>query len=156
MALVQLPFAMPFMWADTLLAAEQLYLLRLLSWGAASVLAGTALLAWHLIGRRGTALVQHFAIQTATWGTAELALGAAAYTSLALRDIAGATRLDRLLWLNIGLSVGFSLTGVVLVATGWYVGGVRRNSLAGAGMGVIVQGVALCILDLLLAAQISR
>src|SRR5471032_2392737 len=127
---------MPFMWADTLLAAEQLYLVRLVFWGAASVLVGTALLAWHLIGRRGTSLVQHFAIQTAAWGAAELAAGAAAYTSLALRDVAGATRLDRLLWLNIGVSVGFMLAGVVLVVTGWCVGGARRNSLAGAGMGV--------------------
>jgi hypothetical protein len=147
---------MPFMWADTLLAAEQLYLVRLLSWGAASVLAGTALWAWHLVGRRGTSLIQHFAMQTAVWGAAELAFGAAAYGALALRDVAGATRLDRLLWLNIGLSLGFSLTGVVLAATGWCVGGARRNSFAGAGMGVIVQGAALCILDLLLATQISR
>jgi len=147
---------MPFMWADTLLAAEQLYLVRLLSWGAASVLAGTALLAWHLVGRRGTSLIQHFAIQTAAWGAVELAFGAAAYGALALRDVAGATRLDRLLWLDIGLSLGFLLTGVVLAATGWCVGGARRNSLAGAGMGVIVQGAALSILDLLLATQISR
>ena len=147
---------MPFMWADTLLAAEQLYLVRLVFWGAASVLVGTALLAWHLIGRRGSSLVQHFAIQTAAWGVAELALGAAAYALLALRDVASATRLDRLLWLNIGLSVGFMLAGVVLAVTGWWVGGARRNSLVGAGMGVIVQGTALCILDLLLAVQISR
>jgi hypothetical protein len=147
---------MPFMWADTLLAAEQLYLVRLLVWGAASTLMGTALLAWHLMGRRGTSLIQHFGIQTAVWGTAELAFGASTYASLALRDVAGATRLDRLLWFGVGLSVGFVMAGMVLVATGWWVGGARRNSLAGAGMGIVVQGAALCILDLLLATQISR
>jgi hypothetical protein len=147
---------MPFMWADTLLAAERLYLVRLLSWGAASTLAGTALLAWHLMGRRGTSLIQHFAIQTAAWGAAELLLGAVAYASLALRDVASATRLDRLLWLGIGLSAGLVLAGMALVATGWFVGGTRRNALAGAGMGVVVQGTAHCILGLLLAAQISR
>lgn len=144
------------MWADTLLAAERAYLLRLLAWGAASVLAGTALMAWHLMRHRGTLLIQHFAIQTAAWGAVELAFGAVAYTSLALRDVTGATRLDRILWLNVGLSLGFLLVSIVLIVTGWWLGGTRRNGVVGAGMGVLVQGAALCILDLVLAAQISR
>jgi len=38
--------SMPYMWADTLQAAERAHLLRLLLWAAASILAGTALLAW--------------------------------------------------------------------------------------------------------------
>jgi hypothetical protein len=147
---------MSFMWADTLLAAERAHLLRLLAWGATSVLVGTALLAWHLIRGRGTSLIQHFAIQTVAWGAAELAFGAISYSSLALRDLAGATRLDRFLWLNIGLDVGYLLVGLVLIGTGWRFGAGRRNGIVGAGAGVIVQGAALFLLDLMLATQISR
>jgi hypothetical protein len=147
---------MSFMWADTLLAAERAHLLRLLAWGAASVLVGTALLAWHLIRGRGTSLIKHFAIQTAAWGAAELAFGAIAYSSLRLRDLAGATRLDRFLWLGIGLDVGFVLVGLVLIVTGWRFGEEHRNGIVGAGSGVVVQGAALFLLDLMLATQISR
>jgi hypothetical protein len=142
------------MWADTLLAAERAHLLRLLVWGATSVLVGTALLAWHLIRGRGTSLIKHFAIQTTAWGAAELAYGALAFSSLAFRDVSGATRLDRFLWLNIGLDVGYLLAGLVLIVTGWRLG--RHYGVIGAGTGVVVQGAALFLLDLILATQISR
>jgi hypothetical protein len=145
---------MQFMWADTLLAAERAHLLRLLAWGAMSVLVGTALLAWHLIRGHGTSLIRQFAIQTAAWGTAELAFAAIAHASLQLRDLAGATRLDRFLWLSIGLDVGLVLVGFVLIATGWRLG--RRNDVIGAGAGVVVQGAALFLLDVILATRISR
>jgi hypothetical protein len=70
------------------------------------------------------------------------------------RDIASATRLDRVLWLNIGLDAGYVLVGITLVMAAWRLG--RRFGLVGAGIGVVVQGVALALLDLMLAAQISR
>lgn len=142
------------MWADTLLATERAHVLRLVAWGAASVLVGTALLAWLLAGRRQTALLRHFAIQTAAWGAVDLALAAIAFGSLALRDLAGATRLDRIVWLNIGLDAGYVLVGLTLAITGWRLG--RRLGLVGAGIGVIVQGAALALLDLVLAVHISR
>jgi hypothetical protein len=145
---------MPFMWADTLLAAERTHLLRLLVWGGASVLVGTALLAWLRVGARRSELLEQFAVQIAAWGVLDLARGALAYATLVPRDVAAATRLDRLLWLNIGLDAGYVLVGLTLAATGWRLG--RRLGLAGAGMGVTVQGTALMLLDLLLAAQISR
>jgi hypothetical protein len=147
---------MSFMWADTLLAAERAHLLRLLAWGAMSLLVGTALLAWHLTHGRGTSLIQQFAIQTTAWGAAELAFVAVAWSSLGLRDLAGATRLDRFLWLAIGLDVGFVLVGLVLIGTGWRFGEGHRNGVVGAGVGVVVQGGALFLLDLILATQISR
>jgi hypothetical protein len=145
---------MEFMWADTLLAAERAHLVRLLAWGGGSVLAGTALLAWLHAGRRRSALLQHFGVQTAAWGVVELVLGVIALASLAPRDLAGATRLDRLLWLNVGLDAGYLLVGLTLLATGW----VRNRCLAlvGAGLAIVVQGIALALLDLLLASQISR
>lgn len=145
---------MDFMWADTLLAAERAHVIRLLVWGGGSVLAGTALLAWLHMGERRSALLEHFGIQTAAWGAIDLALGAMARASLAPRDLAAATRLDRLLWLNAGLDAGYVLVGLTLAVTGWKLG--RRLGLVGAGLGVIVQGTALGCLDLLLASQISR
>jgi hypothetical protein len=142
------------MWADTLLAIERAHLLRLLAWGAGSMLAGTTLLACQLRRRPGASLVWHFALQTAAWGAVELAIAAAGYGSLALRDLASATRLDRFLWLNIGLDVGYILVGATLALAGWRLA--NRLGAVGAGLGVMVQGAALALLDLLLAAQISR
>jgi hypothetical protein len=145
---------MPSMWADTLQALERAHLLRLVVWGAASVLAGTALLAWLRVGSRQSALLKHFAIMSAAWGVADLSIGLVLWTQLAIRDVSGATRLDRLLWLNIGLDAGYVLVGLTLGVVGWRVG--RRLGLVGAGIAVVVQGLALALLDLVLAAQISR
>lgn len=145
---------MTYMWADSLLAAESAHLLRLLAWGTASLLVGTMLLTWLLAGRRRSPLLEQFAIQTAVWGTAVLALTALARASLSLRDLAGATRLDRLLWFNIGLDAGYVLFGIALAVTGWRLG--RRLGLFGAGAAIVVQGMALALLDLRFAAQISR
>jgi hypothetical protein len=145
---------MPYMWADTLEIAERAHLMRFLAWSAMSILAGTALYAWLRVGARRSELLQHFAIQTASWGLVETLMAAWFWMHLAPRDLAGATRLDRILWLNIGLDVGYALVGATLVVAGLKLG--RRLGLVGSGMGVIVQGVALAVLDLVLAAQISR
>lgn len=145
---------MPYMWADTLEVAERAHLLRLLVWGAASVLSGTALLAWLRVGARRSPLLKHFAIQVAAWGVVDAIIAAALMVQIAPRDIASATRLDRILWLNIGLDAGYVLVGITLMMAGWRMG--RRLGLVGAGIGVAVQGSALVWLDLVLAAQISR
>ena len=81
-------------------------------------------------------------------------IAAALMAQTAPRDLASATRLDRILWLNIGLDAGYVLVGITLIVVGWRMG--RRLGLVGAGMGVVVQGGALALLDLVLAAQISR
>ena len=145
---------MDFMWADTLLAAERAHVIRLLVWGGGSMVAGTALLAWLRAGRRRSALLEHFGLQTAAWGAVELSLGLILRGSLAARDLSGATRLDRLLWLNVGLDGGYLLVGATLVVTGWSLG--RRMGMVGAGIAVVLQGIALALLDLVLASQISR
>ena len=145
---------MPYLWADTLEAAERAHLLRLLVWAAASVLVGTALLAWLRVGARQSPLLRHFAIQAAAWGAVDAMIAAAMISQVAPRDIASATRLDRVLWLNIGLDGGYVLVGLALIMAGWRLG--RRFGLVGAGIGVTVQGAALALLDLVLAAQISR
>ena len=145
---------MSYMWADTLLLAEGAHLLRLLAWGAASLLVGSALLAWLRTGARRSTLLEQFAIQTAGWGAAEIALAAVARTSLGIRDLAGATRLDRLLWLNIGLDAGYMMFGLAVAIVGWRLA--RRLGHVGAGIAIVVQGGALILLDLAFAIQISR
>jgi hypothetical protein len=145
---------MPFMWADTLLAAERAHLLRLGLWGGASLLLGTALLAALRVRGQRSALLDLFATTTAAWGVVDLALALWGMRSLALRDLAAATRMDRFLWLNVGLDVGYVLVGLTLLVAGWRLS--RRPGMIGAGVGVIVQGLALAILDLMLASQISR
>ena len=145
---------MPHMWGDSLQAFERAHLLRLIVWGAASILAGSAILAWLRVGSHQSALLRHFAIQSAAWGAADGAIALGQWSRIAVRDIADATRLDRVLWLNIGLDTGYVLVGVALALVGWRLG--RRLGLVGAGIGVVVQGSALMVLDLLLAAQISR
>ena len=142
------------MWADTLLAAERAHLLRLALWGAASLLIGTALVAVLRLGRPRSPLLVHFGIQTGAWGAVELGVALLLLPSLALRDLSGATRLDRRVWMNIGLDVGYVLVGITLVVIGWRA--VRRFGLVGAGMAIVLQGAALAVLDLLLAGQISR
>ena len=142
------------MWADTLLAAERAHLLRLALWGAASLLIGTALVAMLRLGRPRSPLLKHFGIQTGAWGAVELGVALLLLPSLALRDLSGATRLDRRVWMNIGLDVGYVLVGITLVVIGWRA--VRRFGLVGAGMAIVLQGAALAVLDLLLAGQISR
>ncbi len=142
------------MWADTLLVAERAHLLRLAVWGGASLLIGTAVVAMLRIGRRRSSLLEQFGIQIAAWGAIELGVALVGQRSLSLRDLADATRLDRILWLKIGLDVGYVLVGLTLTVLGWRA--VRRLGLVGAGIAVILQGTALAVLDLLLAGQISR
>lgn len=142
------------MWADTLLTAERAHLLRLVAWSIASALTGTALLAWSRAGRGGSPLLEQFATQTALWGATELALTLGALRALAPRDLSAATRLDRLLWLAVGLEGGLVALGVTLAVSAWALA--RHLGAVGAGLGVALQGAGLLVLHLLLVAQISR
>jgi hypothetical protein len=142
------------MWADTLLALERAHLLRLIVWGGASLLVGSALLALLRVRGLRASLLDHFGIQTALWGAIDLALALLGLNDLGLRDLDGATRLDRFLWLNVGLDAGYVMVGLTLLVLGWRTP--RRPGLVGAGLAVVVQGSALAYLDLLLASQISR
>ncbi len=142
------------MWSDTLLALERTHLLRLAVWGGASVLLGTLLFAVVAAGRAaGSPLVRHFAVQTAAWGAIDLLIVVWAWRRLALRDHDSAEGLVRFLWLNLGLDVGYVAVGVTLALTGWIVG--RRLGAVGAGVGIVVQGLALFLLDLQLVREIG-
>lgn len=141
-------------WADALLQVEQLHLLKLLVWAALSITIGTALLALLRVRRAESPLLLHFAIQSIAWGAVDAAIALWARSGLALRDLASAVALDRFVWLNIGLDVGYVGVGATLAILGARIA--RRPGLVGAGLGVVVQGLALTVLDLQLAAGIVR
>ena len=141
------------MWADSLLALERGHLLRLLLWALGSILVGTLLLAWAAWRRHDAPLLRHFAIQMAAWGAVDAAIVAWGWQGLALRDYGGAQRLVNFLWLNTGLDVGYVAVGVVLALLGWRWG--PRLGAVGAGVGVIVQGLALVLLDARLLVEIG-
>ncbi len=134
------------MWADTLFAAERAHILRLVLWGATSVVAGTLVVALITVRRLRSPLLFHFAVQCTAWGIVELGFAALAWRGLVMRDLAAATRLDRFVWFNAGLDVGYVALGITLALTGWTLG--RRLGLVGAGVAVVVQGLALAVLDL--------
>jgi Family of unknown function (DUF6992) len=142
------------MFADTLLHAEQMHMFRLLVWGGASIIVGT--LAFVGMAWRGltTALLRQFAMQMIGWGVVEVVYVVATWHGLALRDVSGATRLDRLLWFNLGLNAGAVGIGGAIALAGWFQG--RRLGALGAGLGVIVQSTALFVINAKLVAIISR
>lgn len=133
------------MFADTLLQLERAHLLRLAIWGATSILAGSAMLAMLSVRRVRSPLLFHFGVQTAAWGAAIAGRAAIGWHGLAMRDLAAATRLDRLLWLSTGLDAGVVAVGVTLALAGWRLA--RRPGGIGAGVGIIVQGIALLVFD---------
>ena len=142
------------MWADALYLAERNHLLRLAAWGAACVLAGTALVLLLAMRRSRSPLVHHFALQTGAWGAVELLVALMLWRGIAYRDLAGFTRLDRFLWLRVGLDAGTIAVGLTLALTGWQLA--RRLGLLGAGLGVLVQGLALLVLDAWLIGVLAR
>jgi len=141
------------MWADTLLELERGHVVRLAWWGGASLLIGSVLLTLLLSRRIAAPLLRHFAIQTAAWGAVDLALAAWAQRGLTVRDYAGAQHLLNFLWLNTGLDVAYIAVGVTLAiaASRW---GMRLGAI-GAGLGVVVQGIALFLLDVRLIVVIG-
>ena len=134
------------MYADTLLLLERLTLLRLVAWAASSVLVGTGVLAFAASRRVRAPLLKYFAVQMTAWGVVELIIGAVGWRTLGLRDAASAARLNNMLWLNAGLSVGLVATGLVLATCGWILG--KRLSVVGAGVATAVHGLVLLLVDL--------
>jgi hypothetical protein len=142
------------MWADQVLAFEKAHLARLLLWGGMSLTLALAAWSYLRIKRLDLPLLRHFAIQTGAWGAIDILLALAARPTLKLRDYDGVTSLDRFLWFNCGLDVGYIAVGVTLAWCGWKLA--RSRGLVGAGLGVGIQGAALLLLDLRLAALLSQ
>ena len=142
------------MWSDTLLAAERSHILRVILWAVTSATLGTALLLIITVRRVVAPVVQWFATQALVWGLLELVVAATTWRSLAMRDVSGATRLDRLTWLHIGLDAGIVGIGLTLAVVAWLQG--RCLAVIGAGLGVVVQGLGLLLLNLTFASLLAR
>lgn len=134
-------------------------MLRLCVWGALSTLAGTAVL---VIGRQGSPFLRRFGWVCGLFGMVELLIALIAYRGVALRDISGATRLDRLAWFQLGLFLGLTAVGVTLGVAS-RVMKVRAAASTdaslpalGAGVAIALHGIALATLQLLLISDISR
>jgi hypothetical protein len=141
------------MWSDTLLLAERGALLRLAVWAAASIVAGTGVLAAMSVRRLRSPLLEGFAVQTVLWAAVALARVVEGMAALAPRDLAAATRLDRWVWFLTGLDVGLIAVGAALAIAGWFLG--RRLGVVGAGIALLVQGAALFALDAQFATILS-
>ena len=141
------------MWADTLLSLERGHLQRLAIWAVTCVLGGTALLAWLTVRRATAPLLTHFGIHTAASGAVNGAIAAWAWQGLALRDFASAQHLVNILWLNTGLDVGYAAVGGTMGLLAWRWG--PKPGVLGAGVAVVVQGLALALLDLRLILMIG-
>ena len=141
------------MWSDTLLLAERAWVLRVLVWGGACALLGTTLLVFLAQRPRSTRLLAHFAIQTAAWGMCQVIGAVLWWRALTPRDIAGAERLDDMLWFLAGLETGIVMAALAMIAIGWRTG--KRLSILGAGTAIVVQGLALLLLNLHTLARIA-
>jgi hypothetical protein len=88
------------------------------------------------------------------WGAAVVVLSVARYAALVPRDLSSAVRLERAVWFSSGLELGLAGVGVTAAVVSWAAG--RRLGGVGAGITVVLQGLALAILDMRLAAAITR
>ena len=135
--------------------------MRLCAWGALATVAGTALLVV-AVARQRSVLLRRFGWLCGMMGLLELIVGAVAYRGVPLRDISGATRLDRMAWLQLGLFLGLIAVGVTFVLSSRVMRMLASSSAdrslaaAGAGVAIALHGFALVTLELLLISDISR
>jgi hypothetical protein len=142
------------MWSDTLFAAERAHLLHWILWAGSSAILGTAMLAAVTLRRVSAPIIQWFAIHALVWGSAELALALLRWRTLVMRDVSAATRLDRFTWFNAGIDVGIIGAGLAIVVVAWLNG--RRLGTVGAGLGILVQGLGLLVINLTFASMLAR
>ncbi len=137
--------------------AEEEHLRRLGIWGAASVLGGAGVLALSMPGvvaDDGAPAVQGFGIQSMAWGTINLAIvGIGAVVPRAPitdRDdaLAAEDDLAKVLWVNVGLDVGYLMVGGTLAAAS-QLGAEPRVDVFSHGVGIATQGAGLLVLDLI-------
>lgn len=142
------------MFADTLLRAEQLHLLRVLAWGAGSVVASTVLFVFLVVRGLRSPLLRNFGAVCLVLGGIELFGAALAYHGLRLRDFDAAVRLDRQVWFETGFAVAAGLAGILVAFAGWRM--TRRLGVVGGAIALTMHALAIALLDLQLALVISR
>jgi hypothetical protein len=142
------------MWSDTLLAAERAHLIRLAAWAITSAVLGTGVVVVITLRRLAAPIVFWFGVQNLVLGSLELVGTAVRWYTLAMRDVSGATRLDRLTWLSVGLDTGIVAVGVAAAVVAWTQE--RRPGAFGGGIGIVVQGMGLLVIDLIFASILAR
>lgn len=142
------PFATPAEAAAARAAAERGHLVRVGAWGVAGAAGGAALaLAARSDGARA------FGLQTALWGGINVAIAGAGLAGGAreapaswAEALRAEDRLGAVLLVNLGLNVGYVLVGSALVAVAPR-GVAQPARWRGHGAAVVVQGLALLVLD---------
>ena len=108
-----------------------------------------AILTWHRSRASDRSvqspLLSQLAIQMAAWGAIELALAAFARRGLTDRDVEGVLHLIAVVRLTLLLDFGYAVLGLTLTIAGWTLG--KRAGMVGAGVGIVIQGLALALLD---------
>lgn len=142
------------MWADTFLRLEQQHALLLLLWAACTILSATAVAIPIAAQRRDSPLLAHFATQLAAWGLLAAIVAGIEWHGIHLRDLAGATRVERFTWLRSGFDLGIVGMGSMLAVAGRVMA--RSPRATGAGMAIILHGLALFAIDAQFASKVSR
>lgn len=141
------------MWADAFLRAEQRHVLLLALWAGATLLGATVLALTLVAQRRASPLLARFATQLAAWGLVAALVAGLEWHGLHIRDVASATRVERLVWMRVGFDLGIVGMGGVLAVVGRTIA--RSPGAVGAGMAIIVHGLALFSIDVQFASSVS-
>lgn len=142
------------MWADTFLRAEQQHVLLSLLWAASSVLSATVIAIILAAQHRSSPLLAQFATQLALWGLVLAAVAGIEWHGVHVRDAASAIRIERLMWMRVGFDAGIAGMGAVLVFAGRLAA--RSARASGAGMAIVMHGLALFAIDSRFTSSISR
>jgi hypothetical protein len=129
-------------------------LLRLFVWAGLSIVTGTTVGVMLVVRRARSPLLTHFAIQMTAWGAAVAVFAGVWWANVHMRDLAGATLIDRIVWMSAGFDLGLVALGATLGIAGRRLA--RSMAAMGAGTAIIIQGLGLFLLDLHFAALISR
>lgn len=142
------------MWADTFLRAEQQHVISLLLWGALTILSATVIGVTLTVQHRASPLLAQFATQLALWGLLAAVVAGIEWHGIHVRDAGGATRVERLAWMRIGFDVGIVGMGTTLAAAAGIFG--RKLGAIGAGVAIVLHGLALFAIDVQFASGVSR
>lgn len=129
-------------------------MLRLFLLAGLSIVAGTAVVVMLVARRERSKLLRQFAIQMVAWGLAIAIFAGVSWAGLHMRDVSGAARLERFVWMRVGFDVGVVAVGATVAIAGYVMA--RSAATLGAGTAIIIQGLSLFLLDLHFAALISR
>lgn len=148
------------MWADVVLDAERRFALVLAIWAIAVGLASALVIL--ATARRGSSsgIVRGFGVASAGIATLELFVALLRLHDAALRDVAATARLEHLVWLALGMSVGVGAAGACVILTARRLRAARAAThgdadvAMGAGTALGLHGIALAFLLAHLASAI--